>query len=163
MSVESFFSVFSGTLDRLRLAPIMNLRTNKPRLPDSSLRVQPKKPTPGFERPVLVIPGGTSRKDGLPTTLHYLTHGGNNQYGGSIRADQLDSFERYYHEHGGNVFALEYTREFGSFETTPKRSKALFQLFVNPPEQRKLTSLPSAKQAWKCAPISRTATTACET
>ncbi len=88
----------------------------KPKLPGSDLLVDPPAPTPALARPVLIVPGGNSRSWGLPAVSHYLCFGGQNQYGGSIRSDRLDHFRRVHQAYGGNVFAIEYTRRFGSVE-----------------------------------------------
>ncbi len=98
-----------------------------PRVPQVRSLVDPEAPTPKLARPVLVIPGGTARRHGLPATLHYLTFGGNNTFGGSYRADRLLDFESSYQTHGGDVFALEYTRTFGSLEENAKEVKSAIE------------------------------------
>lgn len=104
------------------------LRANSaPRVPQVRSLVDPEGPTPKLDRPVLVIPGGTARRHGLPATLHYLTYGGNNVFGGSFRADQRTQFEQSYQTYGGDVFALEYTRAFGSLKENAKEIQAAIE------------------------------------
>lgn len=98
-----------------------------PRLPGSELLVDPPAPTPELARPVLVVPGGNSRSWGLPAVMHYLCFGENNQYGGSIRADRLDQFQQVYSAHGGNVFAIEYTRRFGTVEDNARELTSVIE------------------------------------
>ncbi len=89
----------------------------RPYLPKSRALTLPDPPVPKLGRPVLVVPGGNSRSWGLPAVLHYLCHGDHNTYGGALRVDQLDKLEETYEAHGGDVFSLQFTREFGGIET----------------------------------------------
>ena len=98
-----------------------------PRLPGSKQLVFPDEPTPRLERPVLVVPGGNSRPWGLPAVLHYLCHGEENTYGGSIRSDKLQEFAETHSQHGGNVFALEYTRHLGGVEENSHELTAVIE------------------------------------
>ena len=101
-----------------------------PRLPGSKELVLPEEPTPRLERPVLVVPGGNSRPWGLPAVLHYLCHGGENTYGGSIRSDKLQDFAETHSQHGGNVFALEYTRHLGGVEENSHELTAVIEAIL---------------------------------
>ncbi|MEW6278553.1 MAG: hypothetical protein AB1758_08035, partial [Candidatus Eremiobacterota bacterium] len=88
----------------------------KPSIRRLDVFVDPPQPVPRLPRPVLLIPGGRSRRIGLSTITHYLTHGGNNSFGGSYNVDKRTEFEATYQQHGGNVFCLHYSHKFASFE-----------------------------------------------
>ncbi len=90
----------------------------EPEIPDifDEVLVDPPSPMPRLERPVLLIPGGRSQSVGLPTIIHYLTEGSENTYGGYYRADKPERFEQSYAAHGGDVFNLKYTKNFGTID-----------------------------------------------
>ena len=81
-------------------------------------RVDPPTPVAGLPRPVLLIKGGSASDLPLPETMHYLTHEGPNSVGGIYRVDKEAEFEQTYQSAEGerNVFGLEYSRPFASFE-----------------------------------------------
>lgn len=75
--------------------------------------VDPPAPVGKLPRPVLLIPGGNSRKIGLSAIIHYLTHDGNNQFGGSYSVNERQQFSDTYQAHGGDVFCLHFSHQFG--------------------------------------------------
>lgn len=88
-------------------------------------RVQPEQPVARLPRPVLLISGGSSRAVPLPELMHYLTHGGENSLGGVYHADREAEFAETFASAEGqpNVFALEYSKPFGSFAHNAKEIK----------------------------------------
>lgn len=85
--------------------------------------VDPPAPVPRLPRPVLLVAGGSSKPVGLPEVIHYLTWGGNNQFGGVYSADNPQEFEARYRQSPGNVFTLRYTKTFASFEHNAREIK----------------------------------------
>lgn len=88
----------------------------KPTLQPRDVFVDPPAPVGKLPRPVLLIPGGRSRTIGLSTISHYLTTDGNNEFGGPYCVNDRQKFEDTYKQHGGDVFCLKYSEQFGSFE-----------------------------------------------
>ncbi|MEW6281805.1 MAG: hypothetical protein AB1758_24580, partial [Candidatus Eremiobacterota bacterium] len=78
--------------------------------------VDPPAPIPALSRPVLLIAGGSSKEVGLPEVIHYLTAGGNNTFGGVYHVDRRQEFEDNYHKNPGNVFTLQFSKTFASFD-----------------------------------------------
>ncbi len=111
---------------RLPWATAASTRTPRaPEIPDTfeEVLVDPPSPMPKLERPVLLIPGGRSQTVGLPTVIHYLTEGSENVYGGYYRADKPERFEKSYAAHGGDVFNLKYTKNFGTIDRNAEEIK----------------------------------------
>ncbi len=92
----------------------------KPLPPSRGIRlkglVSPPEPVPQLPRPVLVIPGGRSRRIGLPAVLHYLTVDGNNSFGGTVQKGHEQDLREVHDHYGGNVFCLKFSERFGTCE-----------------------------------------------
>ncbi len=91
-----------------------------PALKRLDMFVDPATPVGALPRPVLLIPGGNSRKIGLSAIIHYLTVDGNNSFGGSYNVGERAEFAETVKKHGGNVFCLHFSHQFGG----PERNAA---------------------------------------
>jgi hypothetical protein len=106
-----------STLPKTRPQP------NTSKVPNEVLNVEanfvdPDQPVPKLDRPVLLIAGGSSKPVPLPETIHYLTKDSENSLGGIFHVDRVKEFEEHYQSAQGerNVFSLEYSRNFASFQ-----------------------------------------------
>jgi hypothetical protein len=93
----------------------------------------PSTPVPKLERPLVLIAGGVSRHIGLKPVIHYFCEGSENRFGGSYCVDRAGQFEDEYRKKGGNVFTLQFSQQFGSFE----HDAAEIRQFIN--DVRRLT------------------------
>jgi hypothetical protein len=99
---------------------------------------------PRLERPLLVACGGISRPTGLFYVIHYFTHGGNNRFAGVFNADHPQTLDAEYNKTQGNVFSVEFSRQFGRIERNADELKQAVE------RVKQLTGAPEVDVVLEC-------------